>query len=249
LSDVAANEPASRGRDPKYLLVACYVVGSLVGVVVLGLLVVLAAGGHPLPLLAAAVGALLPFPLRGIAYLLGVPRPVKGRRVSAYPTAPAEGEERNRQALSGEMTKRDAPGGARPGLNQSPSGRSLRDASTERRVFIDLTETEGDPSARSYIRPEEIKVNVAVKRPTLHAAMSASSSLSTSVTTLILVLSGCAVTGVLAAIGGPIWAAIVGLVTPLFIYLAIRLVPWRSSHARRPDIEDERPPERPHDNA
>jgi hypothetical protein len=249
LSDVAADEPTSRGRDPKYLLVTCYVVGGLVGVVVLGLLVALAAGGHPLPLVAAAVGALLPFPLRGIAYLLGVPRPVKGRRVTAYPTAPAEGEERSRQALGGEMTKGNAPGQTRLGPRQSSSDRSLRDTSTERRIIINLTETEGDPSARSYIHPEEIKVHVATgRRFELHAAMSSSSRPSKAVTVLMLTLSGCAAVGVLIAIGVPNWGAILGLFTPTFMYLAIRLFPRRSSRVRQPYIEDERPPERPQDN-
>lgn len=248
MSDTAADEPTSRGRGPKYLLVACYVVGGLVGVVVLGLLVILAAGGHPLPLVAAAVGALLPFPLRGIAYLLGVPRPVKSRRVSAYPTAPAEGDERSSQALGGEMTKRDAPGQTRPGPIQSSIGKSLRDTSTERRTFINLTETEGAPSARSRIRLEAIEVHVAAGRR-LRVPMSSSSYLSTAVITLMLTLSGCVVVGVLIAIGVPIWGATLGLVTPAFMYLAVRLARRKSSRAQRPYIENERPPERPQDNA
>ncbi len=74
MSDTVAEAPTSRGRGPKYLLATCYAVGGLVGAVVLALLVLLAVDGHPLPLLAAAVGAVLPLPLRSIAYLLGVPR-------------------------------------------------------------------------------------------------------------------------------------------------------------------------------
>jgi len=82
LSNVALGAPTSRERGPRYLLITCYAVGCLVGAVVLALLALLAFDGHPLPLLAAAVGALLPFPLRGIACLLGVPRPAGGRPVS-----------------------------------------------------------------------------------------------------------------------------------------------------------------------
>ena len=95
LSDVTAEAPTSGGRGPRYLLVTCYAVGGLVGAVVLALLVVLAVDGHPLPLLAAAVGALLPVPLRGIAYLLGVPRPVRGRVLDTSPST----EDRFRELL------------------------------------------------------------------------------------------------------------------------------------------------------
>jgi hypothetical protein len=82
LSDVVTGTSTSRGGGPRYLLVSCYAIGGLVGAVVLALLVLLAVDGHPLPLLAAAAGALLPFPLRGIAYLLGFPHPVRGRILS-----------------------------------------------------------------------------------------------------------------------------------------------------------------------
>jgi hypothetical protein len=75
LSDIEATEHGSGGGGAKYLRLACYAVGGLVGAAVLALLVLLAVDGHPLALLAAAVGAVLPFPLRGIAYLLGIPRP------------------------------------------------------------------------------------------------------------------------------------------------------------------------------
>lgn len=63
----------SRDRAPKYLLGTCYAIGGLVGAVVLALLVLLAVDGHFVPLLAAAAGAVVPFPLRGIASLLGIP--------------------------------------------------------------------------------------------------------------------------------------------------------------------------------
>jgi hypothetical protein len=85
LSVVTAETPTSRDRGPRYLLVICYAIGGLVGAVLLALLVLLAVDGHPLPLLAAAVGAVLPFPLRGTAYLLGVPRPPMGRKMSIDP--------------------------------------------------------------------------------------------------------------------------------------------------------------------
>jgi hypothetical protein len=80
LSDVAATEPTLGDAGVRYLLVVCYAVGGLVSAAVLALLVLLAVDGHPLALLAAAGGAVLPFPLRGIAYLLGVPRAGRGRR-------------------------------------------------------------------------------------------------------------------------------------------------------------------------
>lgn len=88
MSDIVAGPPASAGGPGssgggvRRLLIACYVVGGLVSAAVLALLVLLAVDGHPLPLLAAAVGAVLPFPLRGIAYLLGVPRPIPDRNRS-----------------------------------------------------------------------------------------------------------------------------------------------------------------------
>jgi hypothetical protein len=80
LSDLMAEAPPSGAGSARYLLVACYVVGGLVSAAVLGLLALLAVDGHPLPLLAAAVGAVLPLPLQGMAYLLGVPRPARDHR-------------------------------------------------------------------------------------------------------------------------------------------------------------------------
>jgi hypothetical protein len=90
LSDVTAGAPTSGGRGARHsLLVACYAVGGLVGAALLALLVLLAVDGHPLPLLAAAVGAVLPFPLRGVAYVLGIPHPPMGRKLSIEPRTEA----------------------------------------------------------------------------------------------------------------------------------------------------------------
>ena len=76
-----AGAPTSRDRGPRYLLVTCYAVGGLVGALVLALVALLAVDGHPLPLIAAAVGVILPLPLRSIAYLLGIPRPPMDHKV------------------------------------------------------------------------------------------------------------------------------------------------------------------------
>jgi hypothetical protein len=228
LSNIVARAPASGGRDPRYLLVTCYLMGGLVGAVVLALLVLLAVDGHPLPLLAAAVGALLPFPLRGVAYLLGIPRPVRGRTLSAYPVARAKDEARIRQAHGDEMTRRDAPGPTRLGPSKSSSDRSLRNTPTAREVIIHTDLTHEVPSARAHADPhlEQLDINVALgeARFKLSVATRNPNRLTAAVVTTMLILSGCFAGVVLAFIGVPIWGSILGSVTPACIYVAVRLV-------------------------
>ena len=77
MSGIVSGAPTSGGRGARYLLVASYVVGGLISAALLVLLALLAVDGHPWALLATAVGCLVPFPLRGIAYLVGVPRPAQ----------------------------------------------------------------------------------------------------------------------------------------------------------------------------
>jgi hypothetical protein len=86
----APQVPSSRGSGGWSLRVGCYVAGGLASAVVLAVLVLLAVDGHPFGLLAAAVGFVIPFPLRGIAYLLGVPRPVQGRKQPGRSESPVQ---------------------------------------------------------------------------------------------------------------------------------------------------------------
>ena len=85
--------PASGSGRSRYLRVSCYVVGGFAAAPVVLTLIVLAVDGHPLGVLAACVGALIPFPLRGLAYLLGVhrsdrPHTIPGKSTTEPPLPP-----------------------------------------------------------------------------------------------------------------------------------------------------------------
>jgi hypothetical protein len=68
----------------RYLRASCYLLGAFVGALLMATLVLLAVDGHPLGLAAAASGPVIPFLLRGVASLLGIPHHAPVSYVSAY---------------------------------------------------------------------------------------------------------------------------------------------------------------------
>ena len=110
-------------------------VGGLASAIVVATLVLLAVDGHPFGLLAAAAGAVIPFPLRGIAYLLGIPRP------AGSPAEHPAGSPAERPAGSPAEHPAGSPA-------EHPAGSSERPAESRPRVSL------GRPTW-SYAHPSE----------------------------------------------------------------------------------------------
>jgi hypothetical protein len=106
----------------------------------------------------------------------------------------------------------------------------------------DLTELEGDPSPRAEAEPlifERIEIrggfglgpganSIEVKASTVPR-----SDLAMAIVTAILILMGCAVTGVTAAASAPMPLSCAGLLTPTAVYLCLRWIACRMPRRQR----------------
>ncbi len=104
----------------------------------------------------------------------------------------------------------------------------------------DLTKLEGDPGARAdvdHIPLEGFEFRGWVKRRRVEAGIELRtrtiprSALGTAIATVVLVLGGCIATGVLAAVGAPVWAACCGLlVVPASLFFGLRWIGGRRAN-------------------
>ena len=95
----------------------------------------------------------------------------------------------------------------------------------------DLTKLEGDPGARAdvgHIPIEGFEFRGWVKQQRAEAGVELRtrtfprSTLGNAIATVLLVMGGCTATGVLAAIGAPVWVACCGLLAPASFFLCLR---------------------------